>query len=207
MKSHDTRTEAPPAAALLLAAGESRRMGRPKALLRLKDGRSFFGEAVEAVYTAGLTPRIAVVNPAIAGQLEDAAKLDALIGNHEPQLGQLHSLQLGLRWLTAEAPTATGAMVLLVDNPGELAQRVGMVLRRVSEVPGQVLAAGCEGEPGHPLWLPRRLWRPVLEWTGPEGLRGFLKASGEPVEVVETGLPSAVRDIDFPEEYERLIGV
>ncbi len=193
---------------ILLSAGESRRMGRPKALLTL-GGRTFFREACEAMRAAGLATRVAVVPPGLAEELRaDAAGAD-LLANGEPERGQIHSLKMGLAWIIAGGSPAQpldGAFVLLVDNPGDLTDRLRIVAEAVARDPGLVYTASHGGEPGHPLWLPARLWARLLDWDGPGGTRGFLEARGEPVTAVETAFPSALHDIDTPGDYSGLPG-
>ncbi|MCC6545780.1 NTP transferase domain-containing protein [Candidatus Sumerlaeota bacterium] len=192
---------------LLLAAGESRRMGRPKALLLMPDGESFLGEASRAVQSLPLSARIAVVGEALSDVLKTAPHhFSGVVTNHSPQLGQLHSVKLGLAHLAEIAPESSGTLIHLVDNPGHLVDRMGMVLAQVERSGGGMLiAAAFRGEPGHPLWLPRRLWQGVRGWQGPEGLRGFLTSSGEAFQLVETGLESTHWDIDTPEAYRQLL--
>lgn len=188
----------PQPAAIILAAGESRRMGSPKALL-VRGAKTFFEEAVDAVYTPRVRWRIAVVNPAIVPELSGKEKLGALIENHEPQLGQLHSLKLALRWLIENALDAGGALILLVDNPGDLRERVALLLDNLGDGHTPVVAAFSKRE-GHPLWLPRRLWQGALAYDGPDGLRGFLSVANESPRRIETHLPSTLHDIDTPED-------
>ena len=192
---------------LLLAAGESRRMGRPKALLTLPSGETFLDEASHAVRACAIPLAIAIVGTALAETL--AARdhgFAAIIVNESPQKGQLLSVQLGLSHLILNAPSASGTLLHLVDNPGQLQDRMGMVMAEVERTGGgSLIAAAFQREPGHPLWLPRRLWEGVLAWAGPDGLRGFIASTGETVCLLETGLESTHWDIDTPEAYRQLV--
>jgi CTP:molybdopterin cytidylyltransferase MocA len=192
--------------AIVLAAGLSRRMGREKALLD-HEGRSFFEIAAEAVEALATEVSVAVVRRDLMPKLPALAAFDLVLVNDTPELGQLHSLKLALEALFAEpVGPVDGVYVLLLDNPAHLRERARVLKRVVAEDPTILMAAGCEGQPGHPLWLPRRLWPWVLAYEGPEGLRGALRARGESIRAVETRGDSALMDIDTPEDYERLRG-
>ncbi len=192
-------------AAVILAAGESRRMGEAKALLRTADGKSFFEEATEAARDPRLVDRLAVVNRQVRPELERFPDPPRFLLNPRPEEGQLSSLCLALEDLHGVEAHTAGILVLLLDNPGNLAGRVRVLLDAASRRPDEVLAAAWRGEPGHPLWLPRRHWEGVLAWNGVEGLRGYLRARGEFPRPVETGDVGTLRDLDTPSEYREYL--
>src|SRR5579862_1046225 len=104
-----------PLAAAILAAGESRRMGRPKALVPL-DGLTF----VEHLLAATRQPRVEIVRVILGANAEEIRKeldLDSsqVVVNENWQLGQLSSIQAAIRSLP---PGATSGLLLCpVDHP------------------------------------------------------------------------------------------
>lgn len=190
--------------AVILAAGESRRMGTPKAFLPL-DGTTFLGEVLRAAEAASLAPIILVTNCDLQPRMEEAAPRARVLINPDPGRGQLSSLRIGIAGLMESK--ATGAVVFLLDHPGSLGNRVKILLRSAAQNAEKIHIAAWKGQPGHPMYLPRDAWHGLLEWDGPEGARGYLRSRPELVELVETEAPETIRDIDTPEEYRRMSGL
>ena len=88
-------------AAIILAAGDSTRMGRPKALLPDPDGRPFVARLVRTFSAAGVQ-QVIVVTGSLHAQIADALAADdppvapQLVNNPQPALGQVSSLWMGL---------------------------------------------------------------------------------------------------------------
>src|SRR3954468_1894280 len=106
-------------AALILAAGESTRMGTPKALLPDADGRTFVARIVRAFASAGITD-IVIVTGSQHDAIEAAVAADRppvtprFVRNPDPARGQLSSLWTGLDAIAADAE---GVLMTLVDVP------------------------------------------------------------------------------------------
>lgn len=188
---------------ILLAAGFSRRMGRPKALLPWQ-ATTLYSGALGAMQALGPAGGVVVLNAEVARLVPSPpAPLWAVL-NPDPDTGQLASLKLALRSLLDQETSFGGAMLLIVDNPGDWDARLSAILQAAQSTPEACLVAGFQGQPGHPLWLPERLWNPVLDWQGEGGLRAALPAVGAPPRIVETGFPSVLYDLDTPQDYAAL---
>ncbi|MBI1291617.1 NTP transferase domain-containing protein [bacterium] len=185
-------------AAILLAAGQSTRMGTPKALLPW-GGATFFEEAALAVEAVAPLHAILVTNPMLAPRLSGRWK-GQLVVNPDSGSSQFDSLCLGLRAIPPNS--VNGAFILLVDNPGWLGERLRRLAEAASADPTELLAAAFRGEIGHPLWLPVAHWAAVLEWSGRGGLRGWMVASGKLPRPVEVDSSTALSDIDTPASLE-----
>jgi len=107
-------------AAIILAAGDSTRMGRPKALLPDPDGRPFVARLVRTFAAAGLHD-IVVVTGSLHGAIAEAIAADQppvapnLVNNPQPALGQVSSLWIGLD--SAARLGVEGVLMTLVDIP------------------------------------------------------------------------------------------
>ncbi|MEO7421687.1 MAG: nucleotidyltransferase family protein [Ornithinibacter sp.] len=188
---------------LLLAAGAGRRMGGPKALLRLHpDGPTRVETGVAQLRSAGLDRVVVVVGAGAerAGPLAEAAGAE-VVREQGWSEGMGASLRAGLTHLRRSEPVPSSVLVTLVDLPdvGEA------VYRRVLGSAGSpdVLArAAYEGSPGHPVLLGMSHWDAVLESAiGDRGARGHLESHD--VELVECGDLATGRDVDTAADLER----
>jgi CTP:molybdopterin cytidylyltransferase MocA len=186
---------------VLLAAGGSRRLGRPKQLLRYR-ARTLLLHAVRAAHGALPRALLIVVVGADARRLTLALRRvrsgARVVMNPRWREGMATSLRAGL----AAAPrTAKAALVLLVDQPAVDAPALARLLTAWQRRPGRPAAARYDGRIGVPAVLPRRRWRALKEVSGDQGARTLLRGS-ELLTLVD--LPEAAVDIDTPADLERL---
>ncbi|WP_233604329.1 NTP transferase domain-containing protein [Micromonospora sp. HM5-17] len=190
------RAPAARVAGLVLAAGAGRRYGRPKALVRLDDGRLLVERAVEAARDGGCDP-VVVILGAAAATVRARADLGAAVPLENPDwpTGMGSSLRAGLAAL-AETD-AVAALVLLVDMPGVTADAVG---RLVDLAAPEVLAtAGYGPRRGHPVLLGRDHWPGVAaSATGDVGARGYLRRHAALLRVVRCDDVADDVDLDVP---------
>jgi CTP:molybdopterin cytidylyltransferase MocA len=178
-------------AGLVLAAGEGRRFGEPKALVEVA-GERLVDRAVRLVGDGGCEPIVVVIG---------AARVDVpgvvVVDNPDWRTGMGSSLRAGLAALPA---TVSAAVVVLVDTPWvglEAVRRLVAAHRQGS----QLAVATYAGERGHPVLIGRPHWAGVAAAAvGDAGARGYL--ASRPDDVVEidctgTGDP---RDIDNPSQ-------
>ena len=190
-------------AGLVLAAGAGRRLGRPKALVRLRaDGPTLVETAVERVRAAGCDDVVVVVGAA-AGDVADAVSATgaAVVTADDWAEGMGASLRAGLAHL--EASTHDVALVSLVDLPDVTAEVIRRVLSAVDEDGPAALARAAYVEvPGHPVVLGRVHWALVCATaTGDRGARDFLART--PHRLVECGDLATGRDVDTAADVER----
>ncbi|GAA4407356.1 nucleotidyltransferase family protein [Fodinibacter luteus] len=185
---------------LVLAAGAGRRMGRPKALVRLTPGGPTLVEtAVGRVRAAGCD-RVVVVVGAEAGDAADAVSgtgAEVVVATDWDE-GMGASLRAGLAHLEAGAPTPSPvvAVVTLVDLPDVSAEVVARVLAAAApEGAAALVRAAYDGVPGHPVVLGRDHWAAVRATArGDRGARDHLRAT--PHRLVECGDLATGRDVD-----------
>ena len=189
----------PPTAGLILAAGESRRMGSPKALLRY--GSETFLDTLIALFTARCSPVIAVLGAA-AGEIRAGTKPAAdFIANPEWQRGMTTSLQCGLRAVPAEAE---GVLLTLVDHPAVAPQTLDALLHGA---PAALLRVPrFEGRRGHPIWFSRRLISEFLALSADDAARDVVHAHASETEWIDVADSGIVADIDDLEAYRTLVG-
>jgi nicotine blue oxidoreductase len=174
----------PATAGLVLAAGEGRRFGGPKAPYVL-DGERLVDRAVHVLRDAGCEP-VVVVLGAWVGRVDDA---DITVVNADWATGMGSSLRLGLDTLVGTE--AEQVVVTLVDLPGLTAEAV----ERLVNVDADLVQAAYDGERGHPVLLGRSHWAGVSETaTGDRGARAYLAERA--VALVEVGDVASGDDLD-----------
>jgi CTP:molybdopterin cytidylyltransferase MocA len=204
-----------PVLGVVLAAGGSTRMGRPKQLAEL-DGRPLLAHVLTAVGEApvdrggsgGLKTRPPVDRVIFA--LGGAARqvLDRVdLGRAEPLVVEGWAEGMGhvLASTLAQAGDDWAAVVVLLgDQPLVPAGAVTRVVEAWRAGAGPVVTATYGGRPGHPKLFDRRLLPDLLRLTGDTGARDLLAAHPDRVHRVEVGDLGSDADIDVEADLERV---
>jgi len=184
--------------AVILAAGESRRMGTQKLLLP-------FGEVtvIEAVVRTALASRVDRAL-AVLGSGRDAVRLKlAPYGvefavNEDFAKGMLSSVQAGFKALPA---AAKAAVVMLGDQPFLPAKVVDAIVEAYGESRKGIVVPAFRGRRGHPVLIDLRYRDEVLALDPAEGLRQLMRAHPEAIFEAEVEDANILRDLDVPEDY------
>jgi CTP:molybdopterin cytidylyltransferase MocA len=196
-------------APIVLAAGESTRMGSPKALLRDSSGRSFVARIVATLADAGFRDVTLVtgsLHAAIVAAL--AADRDSLMTIHfarnpDPSRGQLSSLQVGLEH--AARPGVRAVMVTLVDVPLLSAATIRAVVNAYRESGAPIVRPSHGDHHGHPVIFDRRLFDELRRADPGHGAKAVLRAHASEIVNVPVDDRGALVDIDTPEDYRAAI--
>lgn len=173
-------------AGVVLAAGAGTRFGGPKAPVE-HQGERLVDRSVRTLRQAGCDP-IYVVLGAWQGDVDGAH----VIVNHGWQEGMGSSLRAALTQV-AETTQADHALITLVDLPGLTTDAV----KRVMQAPEGTVVATYDGERGHPVRIPRRHFRELIESvTGDVGARDFLNGRSD-ITFIEVGDVASGIDLDF----------
>ena len=184
-------------AAIILAAGESRRMGRAKAFLPFRGG-TFLSNIAE-VLGQRCSPVIAVFGFDAARLIELARPLGiGAVENPDYPLGMLTSLQAGLRALPNEADAA---FFTLVDHPAISLSTVDALLRSEASI----AIPRFESTRGHPVLIRREIMREFLAEPATSKVRDVIDRHAAEIEYIEVGDPGISDDIDDPALYEKLL--
>jgi molybdenum cofactor cytidylyltransferase len=191
-------------AGLILAAGESRRMGSPKALLRYR-GEMFLDRLVR-LFACACSPVIVVLG-AGAEQIRAAvAEPATFVVNHDWQRGQTSSMQRGLAAVPADAD---GVLFTLVDHPAVESATMEALLSGTQPLPdGQFLLRipRYDNRRGHPIWLSSLLIPEFLSVREPLTAKDVVHAHAAETEYLDLDDPGIVADIDDPAAYHTLTG-
>jgi molybdenum cofactor cytidylyltransferase len=188
-------------AALILAAGASARMGRPKQLLDW-EGRPLVRAAAETALAAQLDPLLVVVGGAQSQVTEALAGLPLqIIANPDYAAGQSTSLRAGIAALGQDA----GAVVVLLgDQPFVTPAIVEQLVAAWQSSGAAIVAPTYAGQRGNPVLFARAVFPELLAVRGDQGARAVLAADRARVRLVAFDDPRPLADIDTPEDYERL---
>ena len=190
--------------AIILAAGESTRMGRPKALLPDPDGRPFVARVVRTFAAAGIG-RIVVVAGSQRTAIEAALAGEALVSgltvvtNPAPQRGQLSSLWVGLEAVESEPPECV--LVTLVDIPMVAASTVSRVIEAWRDDRPPIARPAYRGRHGHPVLVDWTLAGELRDAPLDEGARAVVHRHAGDLVNVDVEDEGCVVDVDTPDDY------
>ena len=191
-------------AAVLLAAGEARRMRGIDKLRLSIDGRPLLRRALDALRAAGVGPVVVVTGhrPERIGALLEGCDV-TLVHNARWQDGQQSSVLAGL---AAIDDGVDAVMIALGDmplvDPDDLRALADAFLRRS---PGRAIVVPFHrGDRGNPVVFDASLRAPILAQGADEGARGFVAGHPGLVECDEAGNDHLCVDLDTPEDIERL---
>lgn len=185
-------------AGILLAAGESSRLGRPKQMLEIA-GESLVHRAARTALgycTAGLVVVTGAVHDPIVATL--APTPARIVHNPEWQEGMGASLRCGV---AASPANADAFLLVLCDQPRIGRGELGALVDAWTAAPEAIAAAGYAGSCGVPAIFPARFRDRLLALRGERGARALLEEEDR-VSVVD--MPAAAFDIDTPEDAGRL---
>lgn len=190
-------------AGLILAAGESSRMGQDKALLTY-GGRTFLETIISILREADVS-RVAAVLGHHAEEVQRGVKLEDMevVINPEYRRGQTSSLQAGLRAL--ESANLEAVVLCLVDHPLISADTVRALVASFRRSGAPVVIPTFQNQRGHPVLIARTLFSALLSLDPGEGANTVIRKHREATQFVAVSDPGILLDIDDAETYRRLL--
>lgn len=190
-------------AAVILAAGASTRMGRPKALIEWQ-GRPFFVHCMEVARAVGCDP-VAVVWGAVPLPQRDGA---IHVENPAWRRGPLSSLQTGLRSVLAADVDPSGVFVLTVDRPHVSRETLLRLIEAHERTPSVVVQPRFGDISGHPILLPHAVIEAMLNLSPEDNVRSVLGQSSIRDSRIRVPVedPAVLDNLDTPQDLRRLGG-
>ncbi len=188
-------------AAILVAAGQSRRMGQPKMLLPW--GSLTVIEQVITIFLNAGVEEIVVVTGGARGRVEKAIAPYPVkrIYNKDYENGEmLSSLQCGLK---AMPDQVQATLIGLGDQPQVQERSVRCICEAYRESKSQLVVPSFQMRRGHPWLVARSLWKELLQMKSSESPRDFLNRHASQIHYVEANTSSILADLDTPEDYQK----
>lgn len=184
---------------VILAAGESTRMGCPKQLLEV-DGKPLIVRTADSALASHAWP-VVVVLGAHADLIRPflATRPVLLAENSAWNEGMASSLRAGISVLQQFSRAIDGAMFVLCDQPAFTAATVERFIETQRSTQRSIVAARYSGRNGAPALFLREHFAALSSLTGEEGARALLNRNSERVAAID--LPEFAIDLDTPEDY------
>lgn len=189
---------------LVPAAGLSRRMGRPKLLLRV-GGVPLIARVVDALRDGGAGRVVVVVAPAgtpgatEVAELAEGRRAEVVVAPG-PTPDMRASVELGLAHLAA-GPPPVAVLLAPGDSPGIGPGLVGRLVRRASESPGRIVVPRHRGRSGHPVLIPWPLAARIPLLPAGVGVNALMAGHADAVEPLDADDPGLLADLDTPDDY------
>ena len=191
-------------AAVVLAAGESRRMGRNKLLLPWGD-TTVLGLTIANALASGVMEVMVVVGhegEAVA-RVAEAQGVGAILWNKDYAKGMLTSVQTAIRHLP---PTIEAILVMLGDQPMVEPNVFDALLAAYAASPLGFVAPSHHGQRGNPVLIDRRHFAELLALPPEAAPRHLLQRHPDDLLTIEVDTAAVLHDLDRPEDYERWRG-
>lgn len=191
-------TTAPKIAGVLLAAGQSRRMGPANKLLEELDGKCLVRHVAETLLSSGISQATAVTGHEADRIREVLGDLDlSFVDNPDFAKGLAETVKRGIAALPQDVD---GALICLGDMPRVKLSTMRKLLAAFDPVEGRSICVPVyKGKRGNPVLLARRFFAEIMELSGDTGAKALIAAYEDQVAEVPVDDPGIFLDLDTPE--------
>ena len=193
--------------AIVLAAGESKRMGRPNKLLLPFDGKALVAHLVDAILASNVRETLVILGyeAAFVKNALRSRKVRFVENQHYLQ-GMTTSIQAGVREVDAES---NGIMVCLSDLPLVQTEELNRLILEFEEASvtnrKQIVLPSYQGHRGNPVIFSVYYKSRILKHREENGCRGLIRQYKDQVQAVEMPTSHVLTDIDTKTDYEILV--
>ncbi len=188
-------------AAIILAAGQSRRMGETNKMTVEVMGKPMVRNVGEAVYNSAIE-NVLVITGHRADEVKTALQGLEISAHHNPdyEKGLSTSIACGIKSLAADV---SSSLILLGDMPFITSEMINALAKIASENPDNIIVATHDGKRGNPVLWPRAFFDELSTIQGDVGARHIMAANQDRVIEVELG-EAASLDLDTPEAIKTI---
>ena len=193
---------------IILAAGDSTRMGSPKALLTTPDGHPFVARIIRTLRAADVEDLVVVTGRDHDAVVDAIARnglpvLPAVARNPDPSRGQLSSLLVGMEAVVSSS--TEGLLVTLVDVPLVKVSTVTEVITAWRRTRAPIVRAAVGDRHGHPVIFDRAVLDELRQASMDAGAKSVVRAHEDEILNVAVEDEGCLKDIDTPSDYVSLI--
>ena len=193
---------------VILAAGDSTRMGSPKAALLTPDGATFVGRLVTTLRDAGVDDLVIVTgrhhDAVVESIARDHRSTTRIVRNPDPSRGQLSSLLTGMEIVMT--PQTDAMLMTLVDVPLVRVSTVTAVIDEWRRTRAPIVRPAIGDRHGHPVIFDRVLFDELRRAPLDAGAKSVVRAHEHEIVNVPVDDEGCVRDVDTPSDYEEMRG-
>jgi len=187
--------------AIILAAGESKRMGQPKMLLPW--GTETVLTHVISIFRKAGVSDILIVTGGANRQVEELVSgltVRVVFNRDYANTEMLVSIQCGIRALTRQTEAV---LIGLGDQPQVQERSVRKVCDAFNAKRSNLVVPSFQMRRGHPWLVARPLWEEMLLMKSPQSTRDLLNVHQEEIQYVDLDDPNILADLDTPEDYAK----
>lgn len=185
--------------AIVLAAGQSIRMGQQKMLMPWGQ-TNVIGQVVSTLIDAGID-HLYLVTGGSQPEMKDALtdfNINYLFNKDFTNGEMLMSVQVGLRGLGNESDAA---LIALGDQPQVEPRTIQLIVERYLSTQHSIIVPSYQMHRGHPWLVDKSFWQEILNLIPPHTLRNFLNVHNEAIDYIEVDTPSIIQDLDTQNDY------
>lgn len=188
--------------AVVLAAGASTRMGRPKQLLQF-DGQTFLRRAVSVALEAGCRPVIVVTGAHAAATRKEVRELDVQeVENQQWESGIGSSVHAGIEAVTTDYPATAAVVLMLCDQPFVTGEIIAALIAAHLETGRSIVASRYGESYGVPALFARAHFAELIALEGAAGAKQIIQSHLPKVHLVP--FPKGEIDVDTSDDFARL---
>jgi molybdenum cofactor cytidylyltransferase len=188
-------------AAIILAAGESKRMGQLKPLIRT-NGRTFLQRIVDTLHSCDLDEIIVVLGHEAENIKKESPCEARFVINENFHYGQLSSLQKGVAALSQETDAV---LVCLGDQPQIKIDWIKTLISSFNKTKAAITIPVYQGRGGHPVIYGSQLFAEILRMPPSQTAKHLIRKYGHAVERITIDDPDILLDADTPDDLEKIL--
>jgi xanthine/CO dehydrogenase XdhC/CoxF family maturation factor/CTP:molybdopterin cytidylyltransferase MocA len=189
-------------AILLLAAGASKRLGKPKQQL-VYNGKTLLQHAAHEALETGTAATVVVVAP----EPDNEERLKGLpvdiVVNENAQEGMSGSIRKGIEYISRNYPEVKNVLIMLCDQPYVNVPYLSALIEKQKESRAPVVASYYDGRKGVPALFNQSIFPQLLALQGDTGAKYVIESLGDAVATI--AFPGGVTDVDTKEAYQQII--
>jgi len=189
-------------AIIILASGNSSRLGHPKQLLKYKN-QTLLRHAANTALATGMRPVLVVLGADRETFKDELSGTEVnIVVNNEWNEGMASSIRSGIKELQDNFPSVDGAIIMVCDQPFVHKDLLIQLLETQKKSGKPVVAAYYEGVKGTPVLFHHRWFPELMALTGDKGARKILEKNPLLIETIP--FPEGKLDIDTESDYKEL---